>query len=490
MEHHDTKQFKKTLVESPSLAPTPQPKSSIKLENKKDFNNESDNNEFSGRKKRLLCIDLDREVYIGIEQEEDNIRKFEGKIGMVRRFLGIKRDEVDTYTFISKPDLDGIMEINEKSKTVFFNEKRYFLSQIETREQWVKDHSLFPQIDLDERVRRLVENVYGLNADLFLKKEAVRFAEARKLKNFDIVFSNDRNTGKTSLINLVTKIYMPKGKESAFASLFATPPKSNGRELFHAGSIQTKSATLLFDEVGIDYPQFNFLKELQSPNGTQLEKKYSKAGITNPWMIYAYVLKNYTEEISDIYYTSDKSLLTSLFFSFNVNAIDITDLIEDQDDRDWVFDSSECVEHLRRYLLGLYNSLTDEEIKSIRQASSFVKQSHYDISKYVKKASLTTTQMCEQYISCIKKGCYSSLIELFEENLIQALRSFKKKKVAKFKLSESLNDIVFTHKSGAKDRQDLTIKIHRSICDFFGIRAYDYLDCFNGANRLSKLIER
>ncbi len=435
-----------------------------------------------------FCMDTEREVYIGIVQDGYGVTKVEGKIGFIKNFLCIKREQIDAYTYVCKSDLQEIMQVDEQRKIVYFNEKRYFLSQIETREKWVNDPESFKAIELDSRVRKLVDNVYGLNADLFLKKEAVRFAEARKLKSFDVVFSNDRNTGKTSLINLILKMYMPKDKELHYSELMATPPKSNGQRLFHAGSIQPKSIGLIFDEMGIDYPQFNFLKELQSPNGTQLEKKYSKAGITNPWMIYAYVLKNYSEDLNDIYYASDKSLLTSLFFSYNKEAIDVVDLIEDQEDRDWVFDSKECVEHLRHYLLGLYNSLSQDEIKSIRQSANFVQQSHYDISKYVKKAKLTRPQMCDIYVDGLKKGSYPLLIQLFEEELIDELRSSKKKKAEK--LADMLSNIVFTHKSGAKDKEYLTIDVHRMACEFLCIKSYDHLDYFTGVNKSSKLIEQ
>lgn len=440
------------------------------------------------KEEKYYCVDLTKSSYVGIKKVGDSILKISDRVNIIKDTLDIKGRNIDTFRYVTDMNQNEIMIVDQENKIVSFNEKMYFFSQIETRARWVKNPQDFKPIQLDERIHKLANNVYGLNADLFLKKEAIRFAEARKLKSFDVVFSTERNTGKTSLVNLITKMYMPAGSEGNYHTLFSTPPKSNGRSIFHAGSIEEKSMTMLFDEIGIDYPQFTFLKEVQSPNGTQMEKKYSRAGIINPWAIYAYVLKNYSDDIRDIYYASDKSLLTSMFFSFNEKAIDVVELFPSQNDRDWLFDSAEAVEHLRNYLLGLYNTMTDEEKKSIRQSSSFVAQSHYDIANYLQKAPLTRSQMAVNYVKAIEEGNLKDLLFLFEDGgLIKELEVSKRKRKTFTMLSEQLNNIVFSQRCNAKDKLSLTLELHRKICDFLGLRAYEYRNYFEGLNSSSKL---
>lgn len=232
-----------------------------------------------------VCCNTSTRQYFIIEETQENSGVFDTwehqSTAFIGNTLGVKPSELGFHRI----ELDNTHPkfLSNNGSKITFNPTLNEIARIPERREWINDRNCFDGVELDYRTRILFENIYGLNVELAIMKEAFRFGRyclgegmdgRSKLKSFDILLSTQRGMGKSSLVELFTKIYMsdPLRKTDEFVGKYPKVNSYNG-PIMYAGTITERSVSLYYDELGMSRTDFEFLKEIQSPMGISAPKK-------------------------------------------------------------------------------------------------------------------------------------------------------------------------------------------------------------------------
>lgn len=445
-------------------------------------------------KQVYVCCSTSTKQYFVLEETQENSGVFNAwehqSTAFIGNTLGVKPSELGFYRIEFDNTHPKILSCNGSEVT--FNRTLNEIAKIPERREWIDNKTCFDDVELDNRTRALFENTYGLNVELAIRKEAFRFGRyclgegmdgRSKLKSFDILLSTQRGTGKTSFVELITKIYMPNLSENItdFVGKYPEVNSYNG-QIMYAGTITEKSVSLSYDEHGMSKADFEFLKEVQSPMGTSIQKKMQATKTINPPHIYCYVSANYDESTAGrIYYSNDTSLNSSIFLSFNLEARTLISLLSVKD-REWLCSSAEAVSNLRKYLLKVFNTLGDEDKDEIMDCSRFVAKSFYRPQEYLTltKGSKASASKSE-YIKALQNRDHNSLCRVINDEILGMLEEKQPK------LYEPLNKKVQEYLDGVSTEFDFRRGEHNAICKLFSITASHYQDHFTSKGENGKL---
>lgn len=445
-------------------------------------------------KQIYVCCNTHTKQYFVIEETQENSGVFDTwehqSTAFIGNALGVKPSELGFHRI----ELDNTHPkiLSHNGSEITFNPTLNEIARIPERREWINDRSCFDSLELDHRTRILFENIYGLNVELAIMKEAFRFGRyclgegmdgRSKLKSFDILLSTQRGTGKSSFVELITKIYMsnPTRAITDFVGKYPEVNSYNG-QIMYAGSITERSVSLSYDEHGMSRTDFEFLKEIQSPMGTSIPKKMQSTKVINPPHIYCYVSVNYDEgNIGKIYYSNDTSLNNSIFLSYNLEAKTLIELLSAKD-REWLMGSTEAVSNLRKYLLRVFNTLSDEDKDGIMDCSRFVAKSFYRPQDFLTltKGSKTSASKGE-YVKALQNRDIDSLCRVLNDEILGLLEEKQPK------IYESLNKKVQEYLDGVSSELDFRRGEHNAVCKILQITASHYQDCFTSKGENGKL---
>lgn len=202
----------------------------------------------------------------------------------------------------------------------------------------------------------------------------------------------------------------------------------------------------------------------------------------NPPHIYCYVSANYDEgTIGKIYYSNDTSLNNSIFLSYNLEAKTLIELLSAKD-REWLMGSTEAVSNLRKYLLRVFNTLSDEDKDGIMDCSRFVAKSFYRPQDFLTltKGSKTSASKGE-YVKALQNRDVDSLCRVLNDEILGLLEEKQPK------IYESLNKKVQEYLDGVSSELDFRRGEHNAVCKILQITASHYQDCFTSKGENGKL---
>lgn len=389
-------------------------------------------------------------------------------------------------------DKQWLFDYDEITNSLLFNEYMYFMRNIPERQAWLQDkrnsiiQDASQKIELNPLIKTLVENVVGANAEWFLKKEAVRFAELCKLKSFDVIITHGRDIGKDVLVDLMTRLYIPYNE---CPKRYSGEAEIGSKKIFGI-NIHNNTIALKLVESGMSKLHFDFIKSLQSKSGTSVAIKCKGAKEVNPFCLYAYVLKNSTYGNRDIYFTNEPSIKNSMFLSFNQEARFLPEII-DADGLDQLTNPSpKFISDFRRYMLSLYDSLSDEEIITVKSSERFIAQSAYNPKDYIHSSMVVPTrELPQKYISSITNGDEDELMQLLEFGIIELLQNGKSKEN---KIADSLAVLLCDYKEqkekGKERKESYRILHHKMVSKALGILdGWKYYACFTSNQDVGKL---
>ena len=397
-------------------------------------------------KQIYVCCNTHTKQYFVIEEIQENSGVFDtwehSSTAFIGNALGVKPSELGFHRI--ELDCTHLKILSHNGSEITFNPTLNEIAKIPERREWINDKSCFDGVELDHRTRILFENIYGLNVELAIMKEAFRFGRyclgegmdgRSKLKSFDILLSAHRGTGKTSFVELVTRLYMSEPQKTT-DDFVAKKPEVNSYngQIMYAGTITEKSVSLYYDEHGMSRTDFEFLKEVQSPMGTSVAKKMQSTKVINPPHIYCYVSANYDDgEVSRIYYSNDTSLNSSIFLSYNTEAKSLIELLSAKD-REWLMSNTEAVSNLRKYLLQVFNTLSDEDKDGIMDCSRFVAKSFYRPQDYLTLTKGSKASVSKgEYVKALQNRDIDSLCRVLNDEILGLLEEKQPK------IHESLN---------------------------------------------------
>lgn len=447
--------------------------------------------------KGCYCIDksLDNtknHLYIFHNQRLDNIEMLEYTYSDLKKLGKIDKKTACYPLHRISDSKQWLFYYDASTESLLYNEYTAFTMGIPERQSWLYDkkygiiHEHDYKIELDPLIKTLVENVVGENAEWFLKKEAVRFAELCKLKSFDVIITHGRDIGKDVLINLITRLYVPHNRSSDeyFGEI------ENGSKKVFGTNIHNSTVSLKLVESGMTKQQFDLIKSLQSKAGTQVPIKNRSPKMVNAYCLYAYVLKNHTVGNKDIYFSDEASLRNSMFFSFNQEANFLTDLVGEEGIEKLANPSIELISNFRQYMLALYDSLSEEEIATVKSCEKFVAQSAYDPSKFIfTNKAIPAKELPQKYISCIENGDTKGLMELMEFGVIDLL---EKGNTKERNMASKLGEMLYVYKS-KQDGDNLKespfrVMHHKVVASALGVESvwkyYQYFTSYQDCGKL------
>lgn len=447
--------------------------------------------------KGCYCIDKSLNntknyIYIHYNQRLGNIEMLEYTYSNLKKLRKID-NQTACYPLLRISNTNQwLFYYDTHTESLLYNEYMAFTMGIPERQSWLydKEHGVIHECDykmeLDPLIKTLVENVVGKNAEWFLKKEAVRFAELCKLKSFDVIITHGRDIGKDVLVDLITRLYVPynRSTDRYFGEI------ENGSKKVFGTNIHNSTVSLKLVESGMTKQQFDLIKSLQSKAGTQVPVKNRAPKTVNAYCLYAYILKNHTIGNKDIYFSDEASLRNSMFFSFNQEANFLTDLVGKEGVEMLVNPSIELISNFRQYMLALYDSLSKEEIATIKSCERFVAQSAYDPSKFIfTNRVIPQKELPFKYISCIETGDKEGLMELLEFGIIDFLYKGKSKEVS---MADKLGEMLFVYKE-VQEGKKLTeipfrVEHHKVVANALGLESpWKYYQYFTSRQDCGKL---
>lgn len=363
----------------------------------------------------------------------------------------------------------------EKAGELYFNRRYNREYRLKLRREWIDNPSIYDDVELEYDLEWVINNVMGDNAELFLKKEAIRYAELTKLKFIDVIASHNRSVMKSTLINIITKMYLSESDHFEYTNFIAgRPDKDNKGEVSFVGSLNNDSVTFFIDEGSFSKSDFEMIKELQSPNGVNGAKKGSNREFINPAYIgFFYCFNLEKTDVKDIYFSSgDTSLKDSIFFTCNPNAVDVSKTNVDID-FEWI--NEDAWENLAKYLLKLYNSMDREEINNIK--ANYCSMSKYKAEDVlVETEGSFTSKIRDSYIKAIENGYVDLLRDIFESPKVMNIIS-KKDKVIAAEISNLVDN---------DSMKDFTYKMNKVVCE--AILLDNYMGkCFTNRTDRGKL---
>lgn len=353
----------------------------------------------------------------------------------------------------------------------YFNHSANTVAKLEIRNKWLENNNIYDDVELNVNTYKVFKNILGNNLNLFLKKEAIVTATLNKLKFIDIIGSRERNVGKSSIVRLLTKTRLPMNKWLEVDKFIAGRPETNGDIVKFGGSIEDYSVSLHFDEFGYNRGEFEFSKAVQSPMGVNVPKKGKDAYNINPPYISTYYTFNVTNDLSNIYFNKrDTSFYTSVCLTVNEDSKDIKDNMLDIDLS--YMNTNDCVINLTQYLLKLYTSMTEDEVKDI--CKNYASYSKYNLDDYLEDCSRSKTDdLKNEYISVLNKGNISNINDFINsEELYSYMSRSRIDDDVKSKIKDHIN----------KNEYKLTYGVHKAICCVLNIntRKTDLTKFFSG----------
>lgn len=161
--------------------------------------------------------------------------------------------------------------------------------------------------------------------------------------------------------------------------------------------------------------------------GTSIPKKMQSARVINPPCIYCYVSANYDEgTIGKIYYSNDISLNNSIFLSYNAEAKTPILLLSTKE-RECLIGSTEAVSNLRKYLLKIFNTPSDEDKDGIMD-SYFMSKSFYQPQDFLTLTKISKTSASRgKYVKALQNRDLDSLCRVLNDEILGVLEEKQSK---------------------------------------------------------------
>lgn len=202
----------------------------------------------------------------------------------------------------------------------------------------------------------------------------------------------------------------------------------------------------------------------------------------NPPHIYCYVSANYDNGgTNKIYYSNDTSPNNSIFLSYNLEAKTLIGLLSAKE-REWLMSSTEAVSNLRKYLLRIFNTLSDEDKDGIMDCSRFVAKSFYRPQDYLTLTKGSKASVSKgEHVKALQNRDIDSLCRVLNDEILGLLEEKQPK------IYESLNKKVQEYLDGVSLELDFRRGEHNAICKILQITASHYQDCFTSKGANGKL---